>query len=883
MEKRQKKEKGSNKPGDRWQEFCGLPAFSLRQPLADTLAAGSLAVLQAPPGSGKTTLLPLLLQEEPWLAGQRILMLEPRRLAARNAARRMAGLRGEKVGETIGYRMRGESRCGPKTRIEVVTEGILTRIIQADPGLEGYGLVIFDEFHERHLQGDLGLALTLETRELLRPDLRLLVMSATLDEKGLGSVLERVPRLRAEGRLFPVTTHYLENTLPAPAFRLEPVYRAVLRALDETRGDLLVFLPGAGEILNLEKRLARRLAELGAQTGIELLPLYGALPQNRQELIFRPHPGRRRVILATDIAESSLTIPGVRVVIDSGWRRAPRFDAAAGMGRLETVRISRAAADQRRGRAGREAEGVCYRLWSRESEDGMAAATPPEILNADLAPLALELALWGATAAEELPFPTPPPAAALERAFSLLELLGAVDRKRRITVTGREMAQLGLHPRLARMVIAGEKLGCGRLAADLAALLLEPGRREREPAPDSDLETRLRQLYLTRRATGRNTGEAEWQFRCRREARRIRERLAGDDKRQPEPAREGNGERPAKREKRIPRSPQENPPGESPPEHLCGRLLALAYPDRIAKKREAGSRRYLLSSGREASFAAPEPLGACDFLVIAELDGRRERAQIRRAAAYSESALREQFASQLLPEEVIAWDDRALQVRAVTRLRFGALLLSQERLAAPDPAKVAAAWLAGLRRHGFALLDFNDECRQFCARIEFVRRLLPPGERRQWPEAAPGSLAAKWGDWLAADLGRIRSRDELKKLKLLPRLQKMLDWNRRKTLDELAPPEIELPSGRRARIDYTAGEQPVLAARLQELLGWDRHPTVAGGRIRLRLEILSPARRPLQVTEDLPGFWRGSYAGVRREMRGRYPKHAWPEKPWEKD
>jgi ATP-dependent helicase HrpB len=837
-------------------------------------------VLSAPPGSGKTTLLPLLLLSEKWLAGRKIILLEPRRLAARAAARRMAELLGEPVGEQVGYRVRHESRVGPRTRIEVVTEGILTRILQHDPELSGCGLVIFDEFHERHLQGDLGLVLALQARELFRPDLKLLLMSATLAGDELAAFLGGAARLQASGRLFPVQTVYLGSDDPS-GFSLDPVARAVFTALDEASGDLLVFLPGAGEIRRLAARLEKRFAELGAAGSLEILPLFGDLPRERQERIFQP--GRkRRVILATDIAESSLTVPGVRVVVDSGWRRVMRFDAAAGMGRLQTVRISRAAADQRRGRAGREAEGVCYRLWKREQEAAMAAFTPPEILSADLSGLALELALWG-TAAAELRWLTQPPEAGLAAARKLLIELGALDQSGRISDTGRRMAALGIHPRLARMILAGRRTGCGLEAVRLAVLLenrdLLAGAG---PAADADLEPRLGLLAGDdgrRPAGGRRNGlDRQRLLTLRRAVANLARRAgipSGRDKKAAAP--------PAAGEKLSP-----------------GELLAAAFPDRIARKREDKGLRFRLAGGGEAFFPGPEPLAGLDFLVVAELAapasgpgsgpgsgfgsgvgggiGTGGRGRVRLAAAYSETMLRRQFKDRIKQVDEVSWDAAELNVRAVRREVFGALVLSEKRLSRPPSAALVAAWLEGLARCGLKLLNFDEACRQWCARVEFLRRQLPE-ETGHWPACDEASLLREAAVWLGPLLGSIRRREELAKIALPDLLKNRLGWKESEKLDRLAPESLRLPGGRRARLDYLAGDRPVLQARVQELFGWTETPTVAGGRVRVLLQILSPARRPVQVTDDLAGFWRGAYAAVRRELRGRYPKHAWPEDP----
>ena len=844
-------------PAEKLAALPDLPVRELAAELNRALATAGMAVLQAPPGSGKTTLLPLLLLtagEEGWLAGKKIVLLEPRRLAARNAARRMAGLLGEEVGNRVGYRMRGESRIGPRTRIEVVTEGILTRLLQADPALEEYGLVIFDEFHERHLQGDLGLVLARQCREWLRPDLRLLLMSATLAAPDWSAFLGGVPVLEATGRPFAVTLHYLDRD--PPRLDLDLVRRTLLRALDETCGDLLLFLPGRGEIESLSRRLAEGFAGSGRRAPL-VLPLYGELPRARQEAAFTPQPGRRRLILATDIAESSLTLPGIRVVVDCGFRRIRRFDAAAGMGRFATVRISRAAAEQRAGRAGREDRGSCYRLWSRGRQEELLPETPPEILRADLAPLALELALWGGSPdGTDLAWPTPPPAAALAAAYDLLERLGAVDKDSRITPVGRKMAQLGLHPRLARMVLEAQQRGWSELGIRLAVLL-----ENRDPFPrtapiDSDLETRLELLFgddiKRRRALGlANAAPRRLDEECRRLARRLAAAAPGERQQPP-------------------------PPG------AAGELLAAAYPDRIARRRNAAGRRYRLSGGGEAYFPEPEPLAAGEWLVVAELDrgGGRAGGRIRRAVAYDEESLRRQFGARLRHTEEALWDPDRLEISAWRRLAFGALELRRERLARPAPQRVLELWREAFTRHGVELLPFDEECRQWCARIEFLRRVMPPDPAGcPWPAADEKSLLAEIDTWLLPHLENLTRAAELNRLPLLRLLQERLDWSARQRLEELAPSALALSGGRRVRLDYTRGEKPILAVRLQELLGWCQTPRVAGGRVAVRLEILSPARRPLQMTDDLAGFWRGSYAAVRKEMRGRYPKHAWPEEP----
>ncbi|MEA3332428.1 MAG: ATP-dependent helicase HrpB [Pseudomonadota bacterium] len=850
-----------------------LAVLELLPELRRTLQVGQQVVLQAPPGSGKTTLLPLLLRDEPWLEGLKIVMLEPRRLAARAAARRMAALLGEEVGETVGFRVRHESVVGRRTRIEVVTEGVLTRYLQNDPALSDYGLVIFDEFHERHLQADLGLAFTLQVQELLRSELKLMVMSATLAALEIAEFLGGAPLLEAKLVPFPVTTFHAENSLAK--LSLPVVARTVVRALYETSGDLLVFLPGAGEI----RRLAELLREVGRQQEndsavvpkvepkIEIIPLYGNLPRELQDRAFQFSQKRvspkgaspkeasmcrpRKVVLATDIAESSLTVPGVRVVVDSGWRRIMRFDPASGMGRLETVKISRAAADQRRGRAAREGPGCCYRLWSKSDEPAMLKFSQPEIRLADLASMVLEMAAWGVSQVTDLRWLTPPSQALVDTALTLLRRLGAVDADNRITEHGRELAKLGIHPRLAQMLLAGKKIGQGRLAALLAALL-----NERDPLSsgdrfsDCDIDLRLDLLVADDKSHTPVRVERALLKTLRREAQRLTRQL-----------------------KIVEKGPLTT--------DFSGELLAFAYPDRIAKKRSLrdDDLRFLLSGGQEAAFAYPEPLSHSSYLVVARLAGDRRKSRIRLASAYSESSLRKQFSDLLKRESQVFWDQKSGSVVARQQLMLDSLILEEGFLKDPSAETVAAAWLEGVRRVGLDLLPWNKNIRQWCRRIEFVRNngLV---DQDIWPACDDSSLLDEVEVWLAPRLGRIRNRDGLDRLDLKTILRDRLSWQQQQKLEQLAPVEIRLPSGRYVQLDYTSGAVPVLAARVQELFGCRETPRIGGGRIALLLHILSPARRPVQVTDDLAGFWHGSYREVRKEMRGRYPKHAWPEEPW---
>jgi ATP-dependent helicase HrpB len=821
-----------------------LPVGEALPALLRALAEAGAAVLQAPTGAGKTTLVPLALLDAPWLQGARIVMLEPRRLAARAAARRMAEMLGDQVGDTVGYRTRLDTRTGPRTRVEVVTEGILLRLIQDDPALDGVGLVIFDEFHERNLDGDLGLALALDSRRHLRADLRLLVMSATLDGEPVARLLGGAPIVTSAGRSFPVELRYLERPPPE---RLEAAIAATIRrALEDEEGSLLVFLPGGAEI----RRVERLLAESGFGPDIIVAPLYGDLPQAAQDEAIRPAPpARRKLVLATSIAETSLTIEGIRIVIDGGLRRAPRFDPSSGMTRLETMRVSQASSEQRRGRAGRLAPGICYRLW-REAEQGqLPPFTLPEILEADLAPLALELARWGAHDPAALAWLDPPPPAAFAQARELLRELGALDAADGITAHGRAMAGIGLHPRLAHMALIARDRGEGRLAAEIAALLGErdivkaaPGRR------DADL--RLRLDLLRDAAAARHLppelkldrGAAD---RARQAARQLRRQL------------------------RLPER-------EAAPLGATGRVLALAYPDRIAQRRPGAPGQFRLSNGRGAELPPADPLAAEEFLAAAELDGERRVARIFLAAPLSRAEIDEDFAAAIETVAVIAWDSREQAVLARRQERLFALLLKDEPLAAPPAERVAAAMLDGIRELGLAALPWRKEAEGLRQRVLFLRRL---DSTAGWPDLADAALLATLETWLGPFLGGITRRVQLERLDLHAILRAQLSWEQQQALDRLAPTHASVPSGSHLPIDYGAGEVPVLAVRLQELFGAQETPAIAGGRVKLLLRLLSPAGRPLQVTRDLLGFWRGSYAAVRAEMRGRYPRHSWPEDP----
>lgn len=809
-----------------------LPIDAALPALREALRSHPSAVLQAPPGAGKTTRVPLALLDEPWLAGQRIVMLEPRRLAARAAARHMAELLGERVGETVGYRVRMDTRVGPGTRIEVVTEGVLTRLLQADPALDGVGLVVFDEFHERNLHADLGLALCLQSRNLLRPELRIVVMSATLDGEAVAALLNPAPIISSQGRSFPVEARHVTRRAKE---RIEhSVLRTVLQALDSEPGDLLVFLPGAGEI----RRVEERLAEAGLGSGVWITPLHGNLPQEAQDRAIAPSPpGHRKVVLATSIAETSLTIEGIRVVIDSGLMRVPRFSPRTGMTRLETVPVSRASADQRRGRAGRLGPGVCFRLWPEHHP--LVPHGAPEILEADLAPLALELAAWGISDPAELAWLDLPPPGAFAQARELLGELGALDALGALTAHGRSMAEMALHPRLAHMLLRARELGTEGVACDLAALLGERDLFRGEGATgDADVRRRLDAVRGDASGGGVDRGTLQ---RVRAEARHWRRQLNAQSE------------------------------GDT---NSAGLLLAFAYPDRIAQRRRGRSGHFLLRNGRGASFGEPQALAESPYLVAAELGGSGRSSQIFLAAPVELTELTEHFAEQVQVEEVIAWDAEAGAVRALTRTRLGALILGEAPLPNPDAERVAAVLLQGIERAGVGMLPWTETARQLQQRVVFLRRLDPA-----WPDVSEEAITATLQEWLAPYVQGMRRLDELRRLDLMAILRGMLSWQQRTALDEHAPTHWSVPSGSRIRIDYGDPVRPTLSARLQEMFGLLATPRIANGAVPLTLHLLSPAGRPVQVTQDLASFWRTTYFDVKRDLKGRYPKHYWPDDP----
>jgi len=834
--------------------FDSLPINEALPRLRATLATHRAVVLQAPPGAGKSTGVPLALLDATWLSttglgNRKIVMLEPRRLAARAVATRMASQLNEPVGRTVGYRTRLDSKVSNATRIEVVTEGILTRRLQRDAALEDTAMVIFDEFHERSLQADLGLALCLDVQEQLRDDLKLLVMSATLDGEAVAKLLGNAPIVTSEGRAYPVDTIYrLRNPSPQPSptrgegeiIRLTSA--TILRAIDEHAGDMLVFLPGQGEI----RRVQRYLEEAALPKSIAVLPLFGELPPTEQDAAIRPsEPGRRKIVLTTNIAETSLTIEGVRIVIDSGLARRSRFDPATGMSRLDTVRISRASADQRRGRAGRLEAGVCYRLWTETEHASLAAHTPAEIVEADLAPLALELASWGCNDQAQLRWLDAPPAATLAQARELLASLQALENNK-ITAHGRAMAGIGAHPRLAHMLLRAQAIGHTHLAADIAALLGE------------------RDLLRFRFGT---SGARDVDIRLRLDALRGHALPSDID------VDRGARQRVLRTAEQFAR--QLNSNGAKNESDDIGVLLAWAFPDRIAQSRGSGGR-YLLSGGRGAVLADPQSLGKAEFLVVAELDDNDREARIRLAAPISRTELEEHFADTIEETSRIEWDAKEQAVVAHSEHTLGALVLDTRKLT-PNADAVSAALLAGIRMLTLDALPWTQEARALQARIEFVRRIdsKPP---EPWPAVSDADLLGNLEHWLGPWLNGITRRDHLARLDLHATLLALLSWNQQGRLNELAPTHLHVPSGSNIPI-YYRNDPPTVSVRLQEMFGLTETPRVGNGRVALLIELLSPARRPVQTTQDLKSFWTRGYHDVKKDLKGRYPKHYWPDDP----
>ncbi|MFN3890798.1 MAG: ATP-dependent helicase HrpB [Beijerinckiaceae bacterium] len=807
-----------------------LPIDEALPRLLAALDGHSRAVLVAPPGAGKTTRVPLALLDQDFVRGGRIIVLEPRRLAARAAAQRMAETLKDSVGGLVGLRVRLESRVSARTRIEVVTEGVFARMILDDPSLEGVAAVLFDEFHERSLDADMGLALALDAQAGLREDLRILVMSATLDGARVRALLGDAPLIQSEGRAFPVETRYVgRNAGEDPA---EAVARTVLRALDEEPGSILAFLPGQGEIL----RCAERLRERVSDRTVDIAPLFGAMDRAEQDRAVEPSPaGRRKVVLATSIAETSLTIEGVRVVVDSGLSREPRYEPDIGLTRLETVRASRAAADQRRGRAGRTEPGVCYRLWEEAATGSLPAHTAPEILSADLSSLLLDLAAWGARDPSSLQWLDPPPAPAVAEARALLARLGALDADGAITDEGRAIRALSMPPRLARMVVDAARKGAAGLAADIAAVIVERGLGGNEV----DLAERVRRFRRERSQRAES---------ARRMARNWAQQAA---------KRAGAAQSDAD-------------------EDSAGALVALSWPDRIAKARGAPGE-FLMANGRAASLEAHHALAREPFLAIAEIAGRAASARILAAAPLTLEDVEEAAGADIVSGEELIFERASASVKAARVRRLGAIVLARQPLPAtsPEAARVLAEGIASL---GVDRLPWTKAQKQWRDRVMFLRN-AHAGEDNPWPDVSDAALARNAGDWLAPFIEGRSSLAAISPDDLDKALSALVPWDLQRKLDAEAPTHFEAPTGSRVAVDYESEGAPVIAIRVQELYGLAQHPALAGGRAPLTLHLLSPAHRPIQITKDLPGFWRGSWAAVKAEMKGRYPRHLWPDDP----
>jgi len=823
-----------------------LPIDAILPELCASLEQTPNAVVQAAPGAGKTTRIPLKLLDAPWREGGRIIMLEPRRLAARAAARRMVQTLGEPVGKTVGYRVQLDNKTGPDTVIEVVTEGILTRRLQSDPSLDGVAAVIFDEFHERNLQADLGLALCLDCQAGLREDLRILAMSATLDVAPVAELMGDAPVIASAGRAFPVETRYLGKP-PVDRFRdtLSPaVSSAVKQALRDETGSILVFLPGEGEI----RRVETLLNESNLPDDVDVLPLFGALPQSRQDLAVSPPPsGRRKVVLATAIAETSLTIEGIRVVIDGGRSRIPRFDPRSGMTRLFTEPVSLAGAAQRQGRAGRIEPGVCYRLWDQAGEGAFRKFSQPEILDADLAPLALDLANWGIRDPDALNWLTPPPEAALARARDLLRQLRAMDDQDRITAHGREMAGLPMHPRLAHMVIEGAKSGWAENACNVAALLTDRDIARRDGSNPVPVDLTLRvsalngertSLSVNRNALGRTGALAKHWL------------------------------------KRAPRNVRDGDAPELSPDEQIGALVALAYPDRVAERRPGRDSRYRLRNGKGAVLPAEDGLRDAPYLAIASVSGETRDARIRTAAPISAATIERLFGNDIRDGETAVWDGKSRSVIARRQKRLHALVLDDAPARNIPDDQIVHALLDGIRDIGLECLPWSREATEWLLRVRCFHLATGTG-----PDLSESVLLETLEEWLLPYLAGMSRLQHLKSLDLRAILQARLNWSELQKLDAQVPSHFTVPSGSSIRIDYTDPTAPVLPVKLQEMFGATETPSIVDGAIALNIHLLSPAGRPLQITRDLPAFWSNAYPQVKAEMKGRYPRHPWPDDP----
>ncbi|MGJ5140515.1 ATP-dependent helicase HrpB [Bradyrhizobium oligotrophicum] len=802
-----------------------LPIDAVLDELSGTLASSSTAVLVAPPGAGKTTRVPLALRDAPWVGTNKIIVLEPRRIAARASAERMAKSLGERAGETVGYRVRFGSKVSRATRIEVVTEGIFTRQILDDPELTGVAAVLFDEFHERSLDADLGLALARDAQQGLREDLRILVMSATLDGARVASLLGNAPVVESEGRAYPVETRYVGRKPDAPVER--QMAETIAAALRADAGSVLAFLPGAAEIRRTQTMLAERVHD----ASVEIVPLFGALDSAVQDRAISPAPkGQRKVVLATSIAETSLTIEGVRIVVDSGLARVPRYEPDIGLTRLETVRASRAAVDQRRGRAGRTEPGVCYRLWDEPQTASLAAYTQPEILSADLSSLVLDLAQWGVSDPSTLSFLDPPPQPAWKEARDLLRELDALDADGRLTDEGRRLRALALPPRLARMIVDAADHGAAAQAADIAAILTERGL-----GGDSvDLEVRLDQFRRDRSPRAQSARDL-----ARRWAQQVSSASA--------------------------------PAGEA--DISTGLMLAFAFPDRVARNRGNGS--FVLANGRGAAVDPTSSLARVPYIAVGELTGTAASGRILLAAPLAIEDIERHFAAHIEAKDEVSFDHGAMALRARRKRKLHAITMADAPVALTPSEETARIFAEGICAAGLDRLPWSKAARQWRDRVTFLRK----AEGDSWPDLSDAGLAERREDWLVPLLADKTSLKDISPGDVSDAVMALLPWDLRARLDREAPTHFEAPTGTMLAIDYEAEQGPTIAVRLQELFGLNVHPSIARGAVPLVLELLSPAQRPVQVTRDLPGFWRGSYAAVRTDLRGRYPRHPWPDDP----
>ncbi|WP_286821127.1 ATP-dependent helicase HrpB [Desulfobacter sp. UBA2225] len=841
--------------------IADLPVVSVLGPMDKALEEKRYALLAAPPGAGKTTLVPLALMNRPWLKNKKIIMLEPRRLAARACAAHMAELLGETAGGRIGYQVRMERCIGPKTRVEIVTEGILTRRLQSDPGLHGVGLVIFDEFHERHIHGDLALALSLDAAEGFAEDLRIAVMSATMDTRALSDLLGNAPVISSQGKTWPVETIYVDphhQTIPSgskigwPGI-LPTCLNTVVKAMERHEGDILVFLPGAAAIRTLAEKLNEKFQQ---DPAVKIISLFGSLSFRDQKIAIEPAAsGNRKIVLATPIAETSLTIQGIRVVVDSGLVNQPEFSPGRGMTRLETRPVSKASADQRRGRAGRTAPGICYRLWPQYVHQGLVPFNRPEILNADLAHLVLELSLWGVRDPSELKWldtPSPGPVAA---AKDLLVSLDALDHGGAITAHGREMLVAGIHPRLAHMILRAKEMGHGFLGCCLCALVeekdiiaFEYGRRD----PDILLRLEMLANLSQSKTQKKHFPHRERALSILAQARRLASLF--------------------------------NIQGRDMDMNPAGRLLAQAFPDRVAARRSTGSLSFLTAKGNGVFFDTENTLSGRDFIVAVEVDGQTKNARIFLAATLDRVDLENDFSTELVTQDVVAWDQGSGSVKAVRQTLFGRIVVSEKPLPSPDPEAVKAAIIRGVRESGLQRLDWQKNTMNFRHRVIFLKNLANAcPDFAQLPDVGDDSLTYALADWLGPFLCGVTSAAGLKRVDIDAALKALFTWDQLKMVERHAPTHIRVPSGSTIPIRYAdkngALDSPVLAVRIQEIFGMDATPVIAAGQVPLTLHLLSPASRPVQITTDLAHFWAHTYQEVKKDLMGRYPKHYWPQDP----